>query len=310
MIGTHRQTMRVYKTRQQSLKYSDFQSRGERRSATIDDIENTLLEIESEMVMESATRRDSRSSLNSASTGSHSSDRDVYRDDERNPRDAGIADPRHHRRRRRPLQESSNEFLLRTTNEPNSIQFRDVLQHHQTLPTPESSSFSVDESMMQIRGEPEPGGALHLDEGDYIAVRPSDRVLHLSPSLDYQIVEGYVNSKTSPTSANTCYDITENIISELYAAQLGLQIFYCETDDDNHADIGTMERDIEREIDFGNGDVRPVIGSTCFDWKDSPQANGLRPLKVTCLVSRYVPLQTQLVFGQPFLRRREHYWRR
>lgn len=309
MIGTHRRTMRVYKTRQQTLKYSDFQSRDERRGATIDDIENTLLKIDNEMVMESAARRYSRSPLNSASTGSHSGDRDVQRDDERNPRDAGIADPRHHRRRRRPLQETSNEDL-RTTNEPNHIQFRDVLQHHRALSTPESSSTSVEASIMQVRGEPDPGGALHWNEGDYIAVRPSDRVLHLSPSLDYQIVEGYVNSKTSPTSANTCYDITENIISELYAAQLGLQIYYCESNDDNHADISVMERDIEREIDFGNGDIHPVIGSTFFNWNDSPQANGLRPLKVTCLVSRYVPLQTQLVFGQPFLRKREHYWRR
>jgi hypothetical protein len=256
MIRTHRYSMRVYKTRQQSLNYSDFQTRDERRNATIGDIEDTLLKIEDELVMENAARRESRLSFSSASTDRRSMERVV--DHERNPRSAGGAEQRHFIRRQPPMQESRNGHLPRTTNQTNTIQSRDVLRRHQSQPTSESSSSSVDASRMQIRGEPQPGEALQWDEGDYMAVRPSNRVLHLSPSLDYQIVEGYINSNASPTSANTCHEITENVISEFYAIQLGLQIDYCESDDENHAGIGAREMVGEREIDFGDGDVHSV----------------------------------------------------
>jgi hypothetical protein len=310
MIRTHRTTMRVHKMRQQNLNYRDVPGRGERRNATIDDIENMLLEIESELVMDSAMRRESRSPILSTTTGSRSSDRVVYHEEERNPRTASVVEPRHPTRRHPPLQESSNESPALMTNQPMAIYLGDAPQHHHSLPNPESLSSSSGASRMRIEGDPEPGGALHSDEGNYMAVRPSDRVLRLYPGLDYQVVEGYINFNTNPTSANICDEFTENVISELCAAQLGLQIDYYQSDNEDHTDTGTGDKDRETEIDFGDSGVHSIIGRIYFEWKDSPQASGLRPLNVTCLVSPYMPLRTQLVLGQPFLRRREHYWGR
>lgn len=279
MIKTHRKSMRVYKRRQQSLNYNDSPTRNERRSATISHIENTVLKMEDEIVMESAARRESKVSFSSAS--------------------------------HQPFeQESSMDKPPHTIDETNAFQSQGVLRHHQLQLASESLSSSVETLSIHIRGEPQPDEALQWEEGDYIAVQPSNRILRLYRDHDYQIFEGYINSKSSPSSANASRQIFENVISELYATQLGLDIDYCESDDENDADIGEREMVRERRIDFGNGNIHSVIGRVSFSWNDSPQPNGLRPLKITCLVSRYMPLRIELVLGQPFFGRRKHYWGR
>lgn len=196
------------------------------------------------------------------------------------------------------------------TNQPIAIHARDVPRHGHSPPTPESSSSSLGYSSVQIRDDPRLDGAAHLDEGDYIAVQASDSLLYLDPDLNYEVAEGYINSNARPTNANLNPEFPQNVISEMYAAELGLAIEYYHQDDDNHTDAEAGDKDIELGIDFGSGEVHSVIGRTTFWWKNSQQVSHLRPLRVTCLVSDSMPFQTPLVFGQLFLERRMYYWQR
>lgn len=301
MIKTHRKSMRVYKRRQQSLNYNDTPTRNERHSATISHIENTVLKMEDEIVMESAATRESKVSFSSASHQPFEQESSM--DNQPSEQDSSMDNQSFE-------QESSMDHPPHTIDETNAFQSQGVLRHHQLQLASESLSSSVETLSIHIREEPQSDEALQWEEADYIAVQPSNRILRLYRDHDYQIVEGYINSKFSPSSANASRQISENVISELYATQLGLDIDYCESDDENDADIGEREMVRERRIDFGNGNIHSVIGRVSFSWKDSPQPNGLRPLKITCLVSRYMPPRTELVFGQPFFGRRKHYWGR
>lgn len=122
-------------------------------------------------------------------------------------------------------------------------------------------------------------------------------MLRLDPSLNSEAVAGYVNDKTRSTTAMLNHDFPRNIISQDAAENLDLQV--------NELD----EAESEVEVDFGQGGRSAVIGKVRFVWKKAAgEANlGVRPLRISCLVCEYTP--RALIFGQPFLRRRRHYWK-
>jgi hypothetical protein len=160
------------------------------------------------------------------------------------------------------------------------------------------------------REDARPDGSSHQDGGDYMAVRASGRLFHLDPSLSYEVIQGYINSNNQPTNASLCAGLIRNFISHVHVAQLGLDVEYVGIRDENNADA--EERDTNRgmPIDFGGDDMQSVIGTATFSWKQSQPENYLRPLTITCQVVEFVPLQTQLVFGQEYLDKRNHYWGR
>ena len=144
-----------------------------------------------------------------------------------------------------------------------------------------------------------------------MAVQASESVLHLDPNLNSEILQGYINSKTEPTSAILNHGFPLNVISQTHAVQLGLHIEYFQ--DEGHVQNDNMDRLDANEgtqIDFGNGRLKLVIGRVTFVWKHARESTHLKPLKITCLVCEYLPFRNTLVFGKLFLERRNHYWRR
>ena len=247
--------MHVFRIRQESLNYYDSERYYEGHDATIDDIENVLLDMGDDIVTGKESRRTSRKmSIESTTIGSRSSDRGVY--------------PTTHQP---PLRESSHESLRVMTNQPIAIHPRDVPRYGHSPPTSKSSSSTLRSLSVRIQDDLRLDEASHLDEGDYIAVQASGRLLYLDPGLNSQVVEGYINSNIKPTNASLNSEFPHNVISELYAAELGLVIEYSRRDDEDHTDNEAGDKDIETGIDFGNGDVYSVIGRTRFWWKNGQQ---------------------------------------
>ncbi|RDL37185.1 uncharacterized protein BP5553_04618 [Venustampulla echinocandica] len=278
-IRSHMKIMHVCKIRQERLNYHDSLRYDEGHDAAIDNIENVLLDIGSVMVDRASKRASRRTDIISTTTGRRSSDKVVDHGGGSNFSPASGTS--HLTTRQSPLQEPSGESLRLTSNQPIAIHPRDAQRHGHSPPTAESSSSSLGSSSIRIQDDPQPDRALHLDEGDYIAVQASSRLLYLDPDLDYPVTQGYINSNIEPTNANLNPEFPQNVISERYATELGLAIEYSQRDNEDRTDAEAGDKDIEMEIDFGNGEVHSVIGRTSFLWKNSQQVSHLRPLRVT-----------------------------
>ena len=316
--------LNVFKNRQESLNYHPFQSHDdEGHKVVVDQVENVLLDIgmatmhRAKKMSRKAPTRVSRRVSRRAPTISNAADKlsnsEITCDRRESHLKASNIIETTHPPTHQPLpQASSNEYLGLMTDEHSDIHSRNLTRHY-SLPTPdlsESSPSRIASSSVLDQNSSLPDGPVLLDEGDYIGVQASDYVLHLDPDLNYEVTGGYINSDTKPTNAILNSQFPQNIISELYAAELGLAIQYFQENDEDNACDGAVNKDIARYINFGNGDLHSVIGRTTFWWRKDQQVSHLRPLKVTCLVSGSSPLKTPLVFGQRYINRRMHYWRR
>lgn len=132
-----------------------------------------------------------------------------------------------------------------------------------------------------------------IHEDTYLSVEPSQNSLFCNPQLNIDAIDGYVSGIHTSAILNKAFP--ENVISTLRASQLGLVMDEVEEDSQ------------PRDIDFGLGHRELVRGSTTLEWKESVSSH-LRPFKVACNVCNHTP--HPLIFGQRFLRKREHYWRK
>lgn len=138
---------------------------------------------------------------------------------------------------------------------------------------------------------PRPNPAIH--ESTYLSVEPSQNSLFCNPQLNLDAIDGYVGDTYISAIINK--EFPENVISASRASQLGLVMDEIEEDSQ------------PKDIDFGLGPRELVQGTTTFEWKESLSSH-LRPFKVTCNICNHTP--SPLIFGQRFLRKREHYWHR
>ena len=218
----------------------------------------------------------------------------------------------------RPSPHSSrSQFSENISRDRDSIQTQparsDRLYTTRLAPGPLSSRTSTTSlstnSTTSTRGPSASIEVQHRDESDYMAVQPSENIIHLVQNLNSETLRGYINSNQNSTIATLNRAFPLNIISERFAASLGLDIQY------HHDEDGASETDgdhvDDREdviIDFGAGYTQLIIGTVAFNWNTSQEAPPKKPLKVVCKVCKHVRSQTPLVFGQLFLQRREFYW--
>lgn len=128
---------------------------------------------------------------------------------------------------------------------------------------------------------------------DFMVIGPTENILRLDPSLGVEAVSGHINNQPTLITAQIYHALSETVISRAMVLQLGLT----PNEDDSDNEI--------QHVDFGRNHVEPVVGLVRVSWRKA-LALHLPPLRVFCLVCEHSPYP--LVFGQNFLRRREHYW--
>ena len=268
--------MRVWSDRHENFGHGRSQRFGEDHGLVLNEVEKMVLNMGQSMISQRASIS---SSIISATSGGRLSD------DASDYEARGNVSPVTIVRRknspvRRPLpQPSPSQRLNHPLHQPATPPDREET-HTRELPSPST-----------LDDPPQ-----HWNEGDYMAVQPSDNVLYLDADLNSEAITGYINSNSNPTVAKLNQEFSQNVISEQRAAQLSLQVEYYDDEEEG------------MEIDFGggNGKGRQLVrGKVIFVWKKGQERN-LRPLKVTCLVCEYLPFP--LIFGQLFLKRRRYYW--
>jgi hypothetical protein len=269
-------TMRVWSDRHENFGHGRSQRFGEGHGLVLNKVEKMVLDMGQSMISQRAST--SSSIISAASGGRLSDDASDY--EARGNVSPVIIVRRRNSPVHRPLpQLSPSQRLNPALHQPATPPDREET-HTRELPFPST-----------LDDPPQ-----HWNEGDYMAVQPSDNVLYLDADLNSEAITGYINSNSNSTVAKLNQEFSQNVISEQRAAQLSLQVEY-----HNEGEEGM-------EIDFGgsNGNGRqPVLGKVTFVWKKGQKRN-LRPLKVTCLVCEYLPFP--LIFGQLFLKRRRYYW--
>jgi hypothetical protein len=130
------------------------------------------------------------------------------------------------------------------------------------------------------------------NRSNYITVRPSSYLLHLDPSHSVQSESGYINKGLNPVTAIIDPEFGENLISQALATRLDLH-------------VEPLEENEEVFVNFGDGSQERSIGAAVILWGKGPSSHR-PPFKVRCLVC--VHDIRPLVFGQPFLERRNFYW--
>ena len=134
-------------------------------------------------------------------------------------------------------------------------------------------------------------------QDDFISVYENSYLLNLNPSHQFLAESGYIATPTGPvsTAALVDSDFGANLISQSYAARLGLEI---EELDANEQESGGVW------IDFGDGQRQRAVGKLSLNWND-----GLLPSKVSFSVHCWVCEHNarNIVFGEPFIRKRNHY---
>jgi hypothetical protein len=317
LIKSHMRALKVFKDREENLNYhGSLLYDDEGHKVAIDRVEDVLLDIgiatmhRAKKMSRRVSRRISRRASNT--TESLSNSEIICDGRKRHLSTANIIETTHPSTPQSRLQTSSNENLCVKADEHSAIHSRDVTWHHSPsipeLSGSPPSSIASSSVLNQDRSQPDRDAL--PDEGDYIWVQASDSVPHLDPDLNYEVTEGYINSNIKPTNAFLNSGFPQNVISELYAAELGLAIQYTRRNDKDDTHNGVANEDIESHIKFGAGDLLAVVGRTTFLWRNGQQESHLRPLKITCLVSESIPLQIPLVFGQQYINRRRYYWQR
>jgi hypothetical protein len=272
----HIKAMSYWKDRQDGLNRKMSRIRDETHDVILNDVEKAVLNLGEEMVAERAFRS---SSFVSTATGSISS---------------SGTENYEARRPSAPVTVERPGNLAPTPMLPEPLRLPAALHPPSDPPdrgeteAPEASSpSSVDDSGVVEQRT--------WDDGDYMAVIPSNNLLNMDPDLNKVAISGYINSSLQPTNAKINEEFPQNVISQQLVAKLGLLI-------DNFDD----EEDERIVIDFGGGDMQTVRGTVKFRWKRRPQEENLRPLSVTAMVCEYTPFQ--LIFGKLFLKKRLHYW--
>lgn len=272
----HMKTMRVWSDRHENFSHGRSQRFGEDHSLALNKVEKMVLDMGESMISQRASTRSA--SVSATSGGRLISDDASDYEARDNVSHVLIVRRRNSPVHRPPPQLSPSQRLDPALHPPAASSDR------QEAPTTELPFPSNPNDSPQ-----------HWNEGDYMAVQPSDNVLYLDADLNSEAITGYINSSSSYTVAKLNQEFPQNVISEQRAAQLGLHVEYYNEEEG-------------MEIDFGgsNGNGRQlVIGKVTFVWTNGQERN-LRPLKVTCLVCEYVPFP--LIFGQLFLKRRRYYW--
>ena len=298
--------MAVVRERHESLDHGRNQPSEEVPTIAFNDIENVIVDLGRSMVED---RLPLGSSVVSATTGSRSSEEVPFRDARRYSVPFKVVRSEDSALPQSSLQPSRSES-------PDSDMGLDIIPHPGSVPpdreqtrTPQSLSLSASTASAELQEDYGTVETPNEEEGDYMAVQPSENLIYLDPDANSVMLQGYVNSEVKPTNAIVNPEFPQNVISQLHATQLGLQIEYFRDDYGvNVENAENLEEDEEMGIDFGDGDVHLVIGRVTFRWRDSRQSTRLSPLKVSCLVCEYVPFQTPFVFGKKFIDRRRHYW--
>lgn len=137
-------------------------------------------------------------------------------------------------------------------------------------------------------------------QGDFVGVYENSHLLNLNPSHNFFAESGYITTPAGPVAATALLDsdFNANLISQSNAVRLGLDIEELDAD----------EEETERTwIDFGDGQRQRAVGKVRLEWND-----GLSPSKASFSVQCWVCVHNvrNLVFGKPFISKKDHYWNR
>lgn len=133
---------------------------------------------------------------------------------------------------------------------------------------------------------------------DYVSVQPRQDILRLSLGEEHQSIDGYIETSKDNflhAMAIVDSDFEDNFISQLYAEGLGLEIQPLDPDDFQ----------ISRFVIFKSGQRVRKVGDTSFVWTNGRSSHETS-FRVYCSV--YEDNIKPLIFGQPFLDKRRHYW--
>ena len=137
-------------------------------------------------------------------------------------------------------------------------------------------------------------------QGDFIGTYSSSFLLHLNPHHTFTAETGYIYTPTGAISATALVDkdFEGNFISQAYAVRLGLEISELEDEEDGVN---------ESWIDFGDGQRQRKVGTVTLRWGDA-----LMPDRKSFPVHCWVCVHDirNLVFGRPFVEKRNHYLKR
>jgi hypothetical protein len=154
--------------------------------------------------------------------------------------------------------------------------------------TPEGAREASENVRAVIRGD------------DYVSVQPRENILKLDLSKHHQSISGYISTGINSFKSATALvdpDLEDNIISQLYANTLGLEIHPLDPDD-----VRTNQ-----SIAFKDGREVHKVGDTTLTWGHAPSSHK-KVFPVHCSVYEYNI--KPLIFGQRFLKKRQHYWGR
>jgi hypothetical protein len=198
---------------------------------------------------------------------------------------------------------------------PFGPQGRNHLSHFVPLPTRQAPSIDSNSNLrfleLTARRRPNPAPrppvqeGQFLEDGDYMAVRASENIINLDLSSN-AVIQGYINSKQSPVTANINQALPNSVISQRYAVELGLDFEDFDDDDDQLSDEDSGGG---IKVDFGQGNAEAVVGSVVFSWSNlanSPGGRQFKPLNIRCFVCNEVPSQLQLILGKNFLEKRNY----
>jgi hypothetical protein len=135
------------------------------------------------------------------------------------------------------------------------------------------------------------------DEEDFISVRSKSYLLELNSEFGQQAkpIPGYIHTDTSKIFVTALLDaaLDYNVISLAQVRSWGIELE--PPDDEDHV-----------WFQFENGEKWKSFGVVVITWSEG--AAHLKPLRVRCLV--YEHNIRDLIFGKPFLEKREYYRRR
>lgn len=206
-----------------------------------------------------------------------------------------------------PTAQRSSSTVSRTT--PKSPQVSS------TQPKSTPSTSSSDSPSTPGRGEERqviaagPSREIDRQNDDYIGVCPSCRQLRLDLDriFECEVVAGVIRpgptsraavirpGPASRVSARIAPDLNMNLISKVSAEKWNLDI-------ESHT-----EAEGNATVDFVNGESARIMGTVSFNWNSHKSTLHQPPFTVHCAVCDYY--QPLLVFGRPFLARKEHYWK-
>jgi hypothetical protein len=134
------------------------------------------------------------------------------------------------------------------------------------------------------------------DEEDFISVQPKSYLLGLNSDFGQkaQPIPGYIHTDTRTIFVTALLDaaLDYNVISLAQVQSWGLEL---EPPDDEDPVW----------FQFENDEKWKSYGVVVITWSEG--AAHLKPFRVRCLV--YEHNIRGLIFGKPFLEKREHYWR-